>query len=240
MSAVASPRPAASPRLAARVLIGLAALAIIWCAALFGSAGTLDWPMGWVYIVIYIGLALLGRLIGLRATPDLIEERSASLGKAGAQSGDKLLVILVALVGPFLMVVVSGLNYRNGWPPPVAPWLQWTAAAAMLLGFGFSTWAMLVNRFFSAVVRIQTDRGHIVVSDGPYRIVRHPGYAGGAAGYAASALALGSVWALLPAALIVAAIAIRTAREDRKLQAELPGYLEYAGRVRYRLLPGVW
>jgi len=228
------------PRLAFRVLVGLAALTVVWCAALFGSAGTLDWLMGWVYIAIYIGLALLGRLIGLRYTPDLIAERSHALGRQDAQPGDRALVILVALVGPFITVIVAGLNHRLGWPPAVAPWLQWAAAAAMLLGFAFSTWAMAANRFFSAVVRIQADRGQTVVTNGPYRVVRHPGYAGGAVGYVASALALGSAWALLPAALIVAAIVVRTAREDRKLQAELPGYPEYASRVRYRLLPGVW
>jgi protein-S-isoprenylcysteine O-methyltransferase Ste14 len=240
MSANAATRPAVPPRLVARVLAALTALAVVWCAALFVSAGTLDWPMGWVYFIIYIGLALLSRLIGLRYTPDLMEERGAALGKADAQPGDKLLVILVALVGPFATAVVGGLNRQYSWPPEVAPWLQWAAAAAMLLGFGFSTWAMAANRFFSAVVRIQTERGHTVVSDGPYRVVRHPGYAGGAVGYVASALTLGSVWALLPAALIVIAIVIRTAREDRKLRADLPGYPAYASRVRYRLLPGVW
>jgi protein-S-isoprenylcysteine O-methyltransferase Ste14 len=236
----ATPHSAAAPRLAARVLAGLAALTFVWCAALFGSAGTLDWLMGWMYVVIYIGLALLSRLIGLRDAPDLIAERSRALGRRDAQPGDRALVILMALAGPFIIVVVAGLNRRLGWPPAVAPWLQWTAAAVMLLGYSFSTWAMAVNRFFSAVVRIQTDRGQTVVTDGPYRVVRHPGYAGGAIGYVASALALGSVWALLPAALVVAAIVVRTAREDRKLQAELPGYPEYAGRVRARLLPGVW
>jgi protein-S-isoprenylcysteine O-methyltransferase Ste14 len=99
---------------------------------------------------------------------------------------------------------------------------------------------MLANRFFSAVVRIQTDRGHVVVSDGPYRVMRHPGYAGGMLSYLASPLLLSSLWMFIPAVLTVAAMVARTALEDRTLRAELPGYADYARRVRYRLLPGLW
>jgi len=99
---------------------------------------------------------------------------------------------------------------------------------------------MLANRFFSGVVRIQNERGHSVVSDGPYRWVRHPGYAGGFIGDLALPLLLGSAWAFIPAALTAGAVVLRTALEDRTLQAELPGYREYAQRTRFRLLPGVW
>jgi protein-S-isoprenylcysteine O-methyltransferase Ste14 len=102
------------------------------------------------------------------------------------------------------------------------------------------TWSMAANAFFAQTVRIQEDRGHTVATGGPYRYVRHPGYVGGILFQVATPLILGSVWALIPAGLTVCLTIIRTALEDRTLLEELDGYKEYAGRVRYRLLPGVW
>jgi protein-S-isoprenylcysteine O-methyltransferase Ste14 len=110
----------------------------------------------------------------------------------------------------------------------------------MALGMVFSSWAMVANRFFAALVRIQTDRGHTVVSTGPYRIMRHPGYAGGMLADLSFPFLLGSAWALIPIAIVLALIIIRTSLEDQTLKEELPGYQEYAAHVRYRLLPGVW
>jgi protein-S-isoprenylcysteine O-methyltransferase Ste14 len=101
-------------------------------------------------------------------------------------------------------------------------------------------WAMAVNRFFSGVVRIQEERGHVVVSHGPYALVRHPGYVGVILAMVGAPLMLGSVWALIPAAATVGVIVIRTAREDLTLTRYLAGYETYAQRVRYRLLPGIW
>jgi protein-S-isoprenylcysteine O-methyltransferase Ste14 len=100
--------------------------------------------------------------------------------------------------------------------------------------------ALFSNPFFSGVVRIQTERGHQVISHGPYRLLRHPGYAGNLLYYLAVPLFLDTLWAYLPALLLVLVTVIRTALEDRTLQAELDGYAAYAGRVRYRLLPGIW
>jgi protein-S-isoprenylcysteine O-methyltransferase Ste14 len=118
--------------------------------------------------------------------------------------------------------------------------LHITAFVITALGYSLGTWATLVNRFFSAVVRIQRDRGHTVVSSGPYRLIRHPGYAGAVVTSLATPLLLGSLWALIPAVLAVCTLIIRTALEDRTLQEELEGYHDYTARVRYRLLPGVW
>ena len=109
-----------------------------------------------------------------------------------------------------------------------------------VLGMGLMTWAMIVNNFFSLVVRIQKDRGHTVVSSGPYAYVRHPGYIGGILFQLATPVMLGTLWALVPAGLAACLIVIRTVLEDKTLQAELDGYKDYAARVRYRLLPGVW
>jgi len=126
------------------------------------------------------------------------------------------------------------------WSPPISPWLPIVAIIVALLGSILATWAMLSNAFFSMIVRIQDDRGHTVASGGPYRFVRHPSYIGTIFSWACAAMALGSWLALLPVVLIAVTFTVRTALEDRMLQEELPGYKEYAGRVRYRLLPGVW
>jgi protein-S-isoprenylcysteine O-methyltransferase Ste14 len=108
------------------------------------------------------------------------------------------------------------------------------------IGYAVATWTMSVNRFFSGVVRIQKDRGHTVVADGPYRYVRHPAYATGIISNLATAVALGSLWAIVPAFLNVCIAIVRTALEDATLQDELEGYRDYSQKVRYRLLPGVW
>ena len=110
----------------------------------------------------------------------------------------------------------------------------------ILTGFALGTYALVENRFFSSVVRIQTDRGHQVVSSGPYRWMRHPGYTGGILTYLATPIFLDSNWAFLASLVITILLIVRTALEDRTLQTELEGYNEYAEEVRFRLLPGVW
>jgi protein-S-isoprenylcysteine O-methyltransferase Ste14 len=227
-------------RVSAAVIVRFAALVLMLSAVLFITAGTLNWPMAWVYVGVTLVVTAGSRVLMFRINPELIMERAEYAEKQNAKQWDKALVPIVALYGPLLILIVTGLNRRFGWPPPIALWVQIAAMILLILGGIFSTWAMLVNRFFSAVVRIQTDRGHTVVSDGPYRIVRHPGYVGGVLGDLMIPLALGSAWALIPGALIAGLVVLRTALEDRTLQAELPGYAEYAQRTRYRLLPGVW
>jgi protein-S-isoprenylcysteine O-methyltransferase Ste14 len=112
--------------------------------------------------------------------------------------------------------------------------------AIFAFALAFFVWAILVNRFFSTAVRIQSDRGHHVITNGPYAIVRHPGYAGGVLAFVASALALNSLLVIVPAAIMLAVFVVRTADEDRMLQRELAGYADYSAKVRYRLIPGVW
>lgn len=110
----------------------------------------------------------------------------------------------------------------------------------MVLGYAFSTWALIENKFFSGVVRIQKDRGHHVISTGPYRIIRHPGYAGALWIYLATPIFMDSLWAFIPTILLVGVTIIRTSLEDRTLQNELPGYKEFTDQTRYRLFPGIW
>ncbi len=140
----------------------------------------------------------------------------------------------------FPPVIVAGLDHRFGWSPVFPTWLTLLGFISIAWGYAFSVWALVENRFFSSVVRIQTDRGHLVCDTGPYRIVRHPGYAGNILPLAGIVLALGSIWTLIPAMVALIITVIRTTLEDQTLQDELPGYREYAQRVRYRLIPGIF
>jgi protein-S-isoprenylcysteine O-methyltransferase Ste14 len=146
----------------------------------------------------------------------------------------------MALSIGFPLVIVAGLDHRHGWSPTFPLWLIVLGFILVSLGYAFSAWALIENRFFSSTVRIQTDRGHVVCDSGPYRIVRHPGYAGIIPPLPGIVLALGSVWTLIPAAVALLITVIRTALEDQTLRDELPGYLEYAQRVRFRLVPGIY
>jgi protein-S-isoprenylcysteine O-methyltransferase Ste14 len=229
-------RPVGNWRMAAT----FGGFALFVAITLFGAAGRLDWVMGWIYLAAVIVTAVASRILMARANPDLVAERARFADKPDVKGWDRLLMPFVGIVGPFAIWVIAGLNERFLWPPEMPLWLQIGGVAVLAFGCVFSTWAMVANRFFSAVVRIQVDRGHRVVSDGPYRYVRHPGYTGSAAAWLGAALMLASWWALVPAALVTLALVVRTALEDRTLQVELNGYGEYAGRVRYRLLPGVW
>jgi protein-S-isoprenylcysteine O-methyltransferase Ste14 len=202
-------------------------------------SGQWDWWEAWVYAIICIGGFVVSRLLVARRHPDLLAERSRFMSHENAKSWDRILAPLVGLGGGFVPLV-AGLEARLGDSPPFSAPLKLLALAVILAGYALGTWALMENRFFSGMVRIQTDRGHQVVSSGPYRWVRHPGYAGGLLTYLATAVWLDSRWALLPALFLTVVLVLRTALEDRTLQEELPGYAEYAGRVRYRLLPGVW
>ncbi len=223
-----------------RAAIRFLLMLLILCGVLFLAAGTLNWPMGWVYVALTLFATLASRLLALRRHPDLLKERASFAEKRNAKPWDAALVQLVAVIGPAITQIVAGLNYRFGWPPAIPLWLALVALVLVIAGWAIGTWAMVTNRFFSAVVRIQTDRGHTVVADGPYRWVRHPAYAGGVIANLAVPLMLGSAWALIPGVLTAGLTVLRTSLEDRTLQAELPGYADYTQRTRYRLLPGVW
>ena len=201
---------------------------------LFGSAGTLDWPMAWVFIVISLAVFIAGIL---RSSPDLLIERSRR--HDDSKIWDRVLVSVIAAIS-FIILIVAGLTIRFGMSGQVPLNVQVPALVVLTLGNCLIVWATWTNRFFSATVRLQTDRGHEIVSDGPYRYVRHPGYAGMIVYSLFEPLALGSLWALAPAVFAVMLFIVRTYLEDKTLYGELPGYREYSGWVRYRLVPYVW
>ena len=207
--------------------------AVVFGLALFLTSRRLDWTMGWVYLGVY---ALNQVLLVLVLPPELLAERSDI--QEGTKKWDIWLAILGALLLPLVLYVVAGLDVGNGTALP--SWLQVIALVGMVLGIALADWAMWANKFFSGTVRIQEDREHAVVSAGPYRGVRHPGYVGAILHHLCAPLMLGSLWALVPGALGALVFVVRTALEDRMLRKELPGYDEYAQQTRYRLLPGVW
>ena len=215
-------------------------IVLIPAAILFGSAGTLAWPMAWFYMVFSVAGFAVSRLIVWRNNPDLLRERGRMMDHEDTAAFDRVLAPLLALVGPTLIGIVAGLALRFEWSPVFSPGLMWVGVALLVLGHAFGSWALVVNRFFSGVVRIQKERDHHVVTSGPYAIVRHPGYLGACFIYLGMVFMLGSPWALIPYALELAVLVARTALEDRLLQAKLPGYAQYAQQTRFRLIPGIW
>lgn len=223
-----------------KMVVRFAIAALLIPLVLFIAAGRVDWWQAWMYTILTVVVSLVSRYILFLKHPDLIAERARFTQAEGVKEWDKRIVILIAIVGPLAFMITAGLDKRFGWSAEVALPVQLGALVVFLLGYAFSTWALIVNKYFSSVVRIQTERGHTVVTSGPYRLVRHPGYSGGLVAWLVSPLLLGALWSFIPVALVTLLYIVRTALEDRTLQAELPGYKDYAERVRYRLLPGVW
>lgn len=202
-----------------------------------GDAG---WWQAWVYSLLVFSAGILGRLWAERRHPGLMAERLAFESAPGVKAWDKVLAPLMAISVGFPLVIVAGLDHRYGWSSVFPLWMNILGLILIAAGYAFAVWAMVENRFFSGVVRIQTDRGHVVCDTGPYRIVRHPGYAGNILPLPGIVLALSSLWTLIPAAAALVITVIRTVLEDRTLQEELPGYQEYVRHVRYRLMPGIY
>ncbi len=202
-------------------------------------SGHWDWWEAWIYAAVSILGFVVSRLLAARRNPDIITERGRMLDHEDTKDFDKKLAPLLGL-GGLLIMVVPGLEARLS--PLVIFSLPLKAIMLLLIvaGYSLGAYALIENRFFSGVVRIQSERGHQVVSSGPYRWMRHPGYAGALLTYLATPFFLDSVWTLLPVLFTVAILIIRTSLEDRTLQEELPGYRDYAGKVRFRLLPGIW
>ena len=212
------------------------ALFLLLAASLFGAAGQLSWPMAWAVLGVYsVSKAAAFAFVN----PELIKERAAP--GPGVDRGDVMLASLGYLglyVGTFVVAGLDAVRFRPAIPIPQS--IQVTALLVFALGYGFAFWAVRSNPFFATFVRIQDERAHSVISSGAYALVRHPGYAGVLLSHLALPFALGSIWALVPAAVGTIFFVARTSREDRMLRDRLAGYREHQTRVRWRLLPGVW
>ena len=207
---------------------------------LLATGGDVGWWQAWAFSLLIVAAGIGGRIWAERRHPGLLAERQNIEKAPGVKSWDKVLAPLMAVSISFPLVIVAGLDHRYGWSPVFPLWLNILGLALIAIGYAFADWALVENRFFSGMVRIQTDRGHVVCDSGPYRIVRHPGYAGNILALPGIALTLSSVWTLIPATVALIITVLRTALEDRTLQEELLGYRDYARRVRYRLMPGIY
>ncbi len=210
-----------------------AVFVILTGVALFASAGTVAILSFWLYLAI-LAAVMVASLLWL--DPGLLRERMRPGGKR-LPLGLWLFTLVL-----FLHWIVAGLDRgRFHWSDSVAPWLQAVGLIVFAAAYALCLWAMRVNRFFSSVVRIQAERGHYVVAAGPYAVIRHPGYSAGILIMLASGVALGS-W-LATALLAITSLPFllyRAITEDRILHVELSGYRDYAERVRWRLIPGIW
>jgi protein-S-isoprenylcysteine O-methyltransferase Ste14 len=210
---------------------------VMLAAMLFLAAGTVNWIAGWAMVIIMAGWVIATALVVMPRYPALLAERVGP--KKGAKSWD---TALLGLYGVALMImwIVAGLDVRFGWSSGIGLAAQIAAMLIVIAGYGLVVWATSVNAYFSQVVRIQTERGHTVISNGPYQYVRHPAYVGMILVVLGAPILLGSWWALIPAAISAALAIIRTVLEDKMLQAELAVYVDYTQHTRYRLVPGIW
>ena len=221
-----------------RAFVSLAVTLLLMGAVLFLSAGTLQWPHGLLFLAAFLFLTLVAMAWLWRVNPEIFVARRRLTGQ-GTKGWD--LVLLLILLTSFLAtLIVAGLDDGrfHSAPPPL--WAVLLGYVLLLVGYLGTGWAQAVNRHFEPSVRIQSDRDHHVITTGPYAYVRHPGYIFGIILTFGGALALGSLWALLPAVLVVVVLAIRTNLEDATLQRELSGYAEFAAGVRYKWIPGIW
>lgn len=202
-------------------------------------SGAWGWWEAWAYAILSFLGFIVSRALASRRHPDILVERSRSMGLEDAKSWDKILAPTMAL-GSVVPLAVAGVDKLYNWTSPFALNVKIAALIVVILGYVLGSWALIENRFFSGVVRIQTDRDHKVVTTGPYRFVRHPGYAGAFWTYLAIPILLDSLWALIPTVLLIGVLVLRTALEDRTLQEELQGYKEFTQKTRYRLFPGIW
>jgi len=222
-----------------KVIIQLLIVVVIMPMLPLMISGVWAWWEAWIYAVTAILGFIVSRALAAKRHPDILQERARSMELQDAKPWDRFLAPMMAL-GSVFILIVAGFDKLFGWTSPFSPTIKIVAFIVILMGYVLGTWALIENRFFSGVVRIQTDRGHQVITTGPYRFIRHPGYVGVIWTYFALPFFLDSLWALIPAVLTLAVSILRTALEDKTLQAELPGYKEYAQITKYRLFPGIW
>ena len=200
----------------------------------FVCAGRWDLPWFWTLL----GIHTFGMAVNMWVMDPALKTERLAIGRRGGRDRS-----LRALIMPFVLLhlVVAALDVgRYGWSGNVPLPIHVAGSLGYCAGLGLAVWAMAVNRFFAPVVRLQTERGHHVISGGPYRFIRHPGYLGFLLALVAEAFMLGSYWSLLPVLGAVLVVLRRTWMEDRFLHDSLAGYVEYARLVRWRLAPAVW
>jgi protein-S-isoprenylcysteine O-methyltransferase Ste14 len=220
-----------------RLVIGIGAVLLGVGLCLFVPAGSIAWLRGWLLVFVYVATLTIVTLYLRRVNPEVIAARINR--HEGTKRWDRILIRIFMLFEASILIVAALDDGRFHWFP--VPWWGCVLGYLLLLaGIAGIAWAESANKFFEPNVRIQTDRGHRVIDTGPYGIIRHPGYASAFLLYLGLPLALGSLWALLPAIVLCLLVVLRTVWEDQTLREELAGYAAYAQRVRFRLIPGIW
>jgi protein-S-isoprenylcysteine O-methyltransferase Ste14 len=217
-------------------LVALMSVGLVPAVLLCLLAGRWDLWNAWVAAGIFVAWVLVQSLVAYRKSPDVLKERvKPGVGGRVRWTTARAFVLLT-----FLQWGIAGLDKRFHWSDILPPAGVVAGLVLFTIAWGLATWSALVNPFFSPEVRLQADLGQRVIREGPYAVVRHPGYATIALAAVASALALNSLLSIIPALIYVAVTVRVTAIEDRMLRDELAGYADYAANVRYRLIPGVW
>lgn len=215
--------------------MSLFAMAILW------PAGIWQWWEAWVIIVMWTVYGVVTTHYLLRHDPALLAERLKFLPLHKEQKDwDNVLMSLFFIAGIGLYLIPGFDVVRYEWSEPLPEWMRILAMLIHLPCFLLLGWVMRENTYLSQVVKIDKDRGHKVVTTGPYALVRHPMYTIVIVLLFALPVALGSRYALILAVFLTLLLIIRTYLEDRTLHAELEGYPEYAKHTRYRLIPGIW
>ncbi len=222
-----------------KVAFAITAETAVFALLLFGSAGTVDWPAGWIFMALFFVPAVLLTASLARSDPALLAERMKPMFQKDQPVWDRvfLAVIGVAFLG---WLVLMGLDAGRYHWTHMPPWLAWAGAADMLAGWWICHRVFRANTFVAPVVKIQSDRRQTVVTTGPYAVVRHPFYAGAMLLIFGSALVLGSWLGVAGALVLVLGVCVRIPLEERELERGLSGYPEYKARVRHRLIPFIW
>jgi len=224
---------------ASRLILQTGLFIIVLAALLFGAAGTVGWPAGWVFVA---EMEITSLPIGfwlLRHDPALLKERFSSPIQRGQERWDQFFMAATLVIWPVWLALMALDCQRFHWSlVPFA--LRVVGAVAIPVGMGAAFLAVRENPYLSPVVKIQSERGHKVIETGPYRYVRHPMYTGALIYHLGMPLLLGSWWGLALLPLIIAGVGWRAVREEQTLGQKLPGYADYAHRVRWRLVPLIW
>ncbi|MFC1726468.1 methyltransferase family protein [candidate division KSB1 bacterium] len=217
-----------------RRIVQTVLLQIIQFTILFISAGTLKWKWAWIFIITGVVILIINMIV---IPSEVIEERGRK--KENVKKWDKILtsINILPMIG---LYVLSGLDYRYGLTGDLPSAIHIFGISLYFLSVMLFTWSMVSNRFFSTMVRIQTEREHSVETEGPYKYVRHPGYVGFILMTLATPVALGTLYSLIMSGITAIILIIRTSLEDKTLRNELTGYVEYTKNVKYRLIPYVW
>jgi protein-S-isoprenylcysteine O-methyltransferase Ste14 len=221
-----------------RGFLSFAVFLVVMTASMFLGAGRLDWTPGWVFLAVYLLVAVVAVAYLWRTNPEILVARSSFHWSEQTFAHKVVFVLLLVL---FMVIFpVAGFDAGRFQFSTVPSWLAIVGYLLFLVGNAGAVWVMRVNKFAEPSVSIQTDRSHKVIDNGPYSVVRHPLYAFTFFLCLGMPLALYSYWAFVPTGLAYLILVVRTAMEDRLLYSELVGYKEYASRVRFRLIPGVW